>query len=191
MFAARAPVAAVPITALAALFAVQAGRVRFTFDDEAFELKTTSTDSEELKDSGENIVVGGANRWITFPCQLHQCLRMGWKDCVMDSEIPQTGGCTTVGLTCVHRTEADDCKNKIRWKYDTWVHYDFFPSKDFPILVYFKETQTPEEKWGEGPGGLDKVGGGQVHFFPAICNVEELDKMFKEKNLPSARYNPK
>ena len=88
LFAARAPVAAVPITALAALFAVQAGRVRFTFDDEAFELKTTSTDSEELKDSGENIVVGGANRWITFPCQLHQCLQMGWKDCVMDSEIP-------------------------------------------------------------------------------------------------------
>ena len=71
------------------------------------------------------------------------------------------------------------------------MNYDFFPSKDFPILVYFKETQTPEEKWGEGPGGLDKVGGGQVHFFPAICNVEELDKMFKEKNLPSMRYNPK
>jgi hypothetical protein len=139
LFAARAPVAAVPITALAALFAVQAGRVRFTFDDEAFELKTTSSDSGDLKDSGENIVVGGANRW----------------------------------------------------NYDTWVNYDYFPSKEFPILVYFKETQTPKEKWGEGPGGLDKVGGGQVHFFPAICNVEELDQMFKAKNLPSQRYNPK
>jgi hypothetical protein len=34
LFAARAPVVAVPIAALAALFAVQAGRVRFTFDDE-------------------------------------------------------------------------------------------------------------------------------------------------------------
>jgi hypothetical protein len=32
--------------------------VRFTFDDEAFELKTTSSGSSELKDSGENIVVG-------------------------------------------------------------------------------------------------------------------------------------
>jgi hypothetical protein len=42
------------------------------------------------------------------------------------------------------------------------VNYDYFPSKEFPILVYFKETQTPEEKWGEGPGGLDKKGGGQV-----------------------------
>jgi len=139
LFAVKAPVPAVPITALGVLFAVQAGRVRFTFDDEAFELKTTSAETEELKDSGENIVVGGANRW----------------------------------------------------KYDTWVNYDFFPSKDFPILVYFKETQTPEEKWGEGPGGLDKKGGGQVHFFPAICNVEQLDDMFRSKNLPSERYNPK
>ena len=29
-----------------------------------------------------------------------------------------------------------------RWNYDTWVNYDFFPSKEFPILVYFKETQV-------------------------------------------------
>ncbi len=26
-----------------------------------------------------------------------------------------------------------------------WVNYDFFPSKEFPILVYFKENQTPPE----------------------------------------------
>ena len=32
--------------------------MRFTFDDEAFELKTTSAGSSDLKDSGENIVVG-------------------------------------------------------------------------------------------------------------------------------------
>jgi hypothetical protein len=31
----------------------------------------------------------------------------------------------------------------------------------------------------------------QVHFFPAICNVEELDQMFRAKNLPSQRYNAK
>jgi hypothetical protein len=30
-----------------------------------------------------------------------------------------------------------------------------------------------------------------VHFFPAICNVEQLDDMFRSKNLPSERYNPK
>lgn len=26
------------------------------------------------------------------------------------------------------------------------------PSQSFPILVYFKETQTPEENWNVGPG---------------------------------------
>ena len=26
------------------------------------------------------------------------------------------------------------------------------PSRNFPILVYFKETQTPEEMWNIGPG---------------------------------------
>jgi hypothetical protein len=30
------------------------------------------------------------------------------------------------------------------WKYDSFVNWDFFPSVDLPILVYFKETQTPK-----------------------------------------------
>ena len=39
--------------------------------------------------------------------------------------------------------------------------------------MYFKETQTPSEKWSEGPGQFDKRKGGQIHFFPAICNVAQ------------------
>ena len=39
-----------------------------------------------------------------------------------------------------------------RGRYDTFVNWEFFPSVDVPILVYFKETQTPEESWGVGPG---------------------------------------
>lgn len=65
-----------------------------------------------------------------------------------------------------------------RWAYDSFVNYDFFPSRGLPILVYFKENQTSEEKWKEGPGGLDKKGGGQLHFFPAIANVDQLKKQF-------------
>jgi hypothetical protein len=65
-----------------------------------------------------------------------------------------------------------------RWRYDSFVNYDFFPSRGLPILVYFKENQTPEELWSEGPGGLDKVGGGQLHFFPAIANVDQLKEQF-------------
>ena len=47
---------------LALLFAVQAGRVKFVFEDDAMELKI-GNDNKNLNDSGENIVVGGANRW--------------------------------------------------------------------------------------------------------------------------------
>mmetsp|Transcript_8863 Transcript_8863/g.29608 ORF Transcript_8863/g.29608 Transcript_8863/m.29608 type:complete len:225 (-) Transcript_8863:97-771(-) len=139
LFALKAPAAGVPIGALGVLFAVQTGRVRFVLDDEAFELKVKGQSEQQLDDSGENIVVGGANRW----------------------------------------------------KYPTWVNYDFFPSLEFPILVYFKENQTPQEKWGKGPGGFDNRNNGQIHFFPAICNTEQLNKVFIEKGLPSERYNPK
>jgi len=113
---------------LATLFAVQAGRIRFVFDETAFELKQpTKEDGDELKATRENIVVGGANRW----------------------------------------------------SYESFVNWDFFPSVDFPILVYFKETQTPSELWNEGPGKLDEIGGGQIHFFPALGNAKQLESQFE------------
>ena len=85
----------------ATFLAVQAKRIRFVFDETSFELKTasltaSSSGEEVLQDSGENVVVGGANRWT----------------------------------------------------YDSFVNWDFFPSEKFPILVYFKETQTPEVSFG-------------------------------------------
>lgn len=46
-------------TVLGLLFLVQTFRIRFTFDKDAFELKQ----GDSLKDTGDNIVVGGANRW--------------------------------------------------------------------------------------------------------------------------------
>ena len=66
------------------------------------------------------------------------------------------------------------------WAYDSFVNWEFFP-RAFPILVYFKETQTPEEKWSEGPGSLDKVGGGQLHFFPAIADTSVLKEEFERR----------
>jgi len=47
------------VTVLGLLFLVQTFRIRFTFDSEAFELKS----GNDLKDTGDNILVGGANRW--------------------------------------------------------------------------------------------------------------------------------
>lgn len=113
------------IALLASLFAVQATRLRFVFDEDCFELKSVeSLGSEDLKDSGENIVVGGANRW----------------------------------------------------EYESFVNWDFYPSVDFPILVYFKETQTPQ---------ADGSSDGQIHFFPAIANVKQLKEQFELRGCAS------
>jgi len=73
------------------------------------------------------------------------------------------------------------------WRYDAFVNYDFFPAEQFPILVYFKETQTPKEFWNVGPGEqanseealANGAKPGQVHFFPAIARVDELKAGFK------------
>lgn len=32
-----------------------------------------------------------------------------------------------------------------RWKYDTWTNWEVYPSEAFPVLMYFKETQTKPE----------------------------------------------
>jgi hypothetical protein len=138
------------LTLLGLLFLVQTFRIRFVFDEEgAFELKTASSSSSngssgDLGSSGENRIVGGANRWDT----------------------------------------------------ETIINYDFFPKGWIdgpvgPILVYFKETQTPSDSWDEGPGKLandpDKIASGaavpgQVHFFPAVCNTRQMRDEFDKRN---------
>ncbi|GMI20023.1 hypothetical protein TeGR_g14574 [Tetraparma gracilis] len=67
------------------------------------------------------------------------------------------------------------------WPTSSFVNYAFFPSPSFPVLVYFKETATPRERWGDGPGALDEVGGGQIHFFPAIADVEVMKEEFERR----------
>jgi hypothetical protein len=135
------------VTLLGILFLVQTFRIRFVFDETgAFELKTSSGSGsdDDLGDSGENRIVGGANRWDT----------------------------------------------------ETIINYDFFPKGWIdgpvgPILVYFKETQTPAGSWNEGPGKLannpDKIASGeaapgQVHFFPAVCNAQQIRDEFAKRN---------
>jgi len=130
------------ITLLGVLFIVQTTRVRFVFDDEAFEVKAKPldnifSDDAQLVSSGDNFAVGGDNRW----------------------------------------------------RYDSFVNWAFLPSEDLPILVYFKETQTPKDKWEAGPGKWANSEAamakgavpGQVHFFPCIASPKELKKQFEAR----------
>eukprot|EP00586_Coscinodiscus_wailesii_P005753 CAMPEP_0172481728 /NCGR_PEP_ID=MMETSP1066-20121228/7810_1 /TAXON_ID=671091 /ORGANISM="Coscinodiscus wailesii, Strain CCMP2513" /LENGTH=254 /DNA_ID=CAMNT_0013244291 /DNA_START=143 /DNA_END=907 /DNA_ORIENTATION=+ len=129
-----------PITLLGILFLVQTFRIRFVFESDSFTLKTGNDDN--LSDTGENIVVGGENRWT----------------------------------------------------YDSFVNYDFFPrgwidQPQGPILVYFKETQTPETEWNTGPGAKanseEAIAAGavpgQVHFFPALCDAKQIRAEFERR----------
>eukprot|EP00600_Ochromonadales_sp_CCMP1393_P008817 CAMPEP_0174953824 /NCGR_PEP_ID=MMETSP0004_2-20121128/74_1 /TAXON_ID=420556 /ORGANISM="Ochromonas sp., Strain CCMP1393" /LENGTH=181 /DNA_ID=CAMNT_0016201551 /DNA_START=192 /DNA_END=737 /DNA_ORIENTATION=+ len=63
------------------------------------------------------------------------------------------------------------------WKYQDFVNWDFLPNENFPILVYFKEVQTPRDNWVEAPIVVDNLEG-QAHFFPAIANTQSLKNNF-------------
>ncbi|MED6120276.1 hypothetical protein PIB30_019426 [Stylosanthes scabra] len=65
---------------------------------------------------------------------------------------------------------------KNRWKYSTFVNWEFW-WPNFPILVYFKETQTKPE--------------GQIHFFPIIFNGKQLYDVMVERAGPSKTSAPK
>ncbi|GJP80494.1 hypothetical protein CLOP_g14143 [Closterium sp. NIES-67] len=119
LFAVDNKLAAAPIGLLGALLAFQTTRVRFVFTEEALEVRI----GQQLESSGENVFVGGENKW----------------------------------------------------KYDTFVNWEFWwPA--FPVLVYFKETQTRPE--------------GQVHFFPIIANGKQLYDVMVERCGPSKGSGP-
>ncbi|KAB1209082.1 hypothetical protein CJ030_MR6G025956 [Morella rubra] len=111
---------AAPIGLLGLLLLFQTTRVRFVFDEEALEVKV----GEQLQNSGENVFVGGKNRW----------------------------------------------------NYSTFVNWELW-WPNFPILVYFKETQTKPD--------------GQVHFFPVIFNGKQLYDVMVERAGPSKNSGPK
>lgn len=129
------------ILLLGVLFFVQAGRVRFVFNRDTFELRTLGEEGN-LQDSGENVVVGGKNQW----------------------------------------------------PYKKFVNYEFFPKGLVeaglpPVLVYFKETQTPSSEWSVGPGEMANsedalaqgARPGMVHFFPAICDTQQMKAEFEKR----------
>lgn len=63
-----------------------------------------------------------------------------------------------------------------RWTYDSFVNWEFW-WPGFPVLVYFKETQTKPE--------------GQIHFFPIIVDGKALYQVMSERCGPSKGSSPK
>jgi hypothetical protein len=70
-----------------------------------------------------------------------------------------------------------------RWKYDSITNYGFFPSEQYPVICYFKETQTPKEKWNRWFAAFDSYGRGQPHFFPGICNVRQFKEQMESRGV--------
>jgi len=90
---------------------------------------------------------------------------------------------------------------KNQWRLDKFVNYDTFPEgwidqPQGPVLIYFKETQTPKDTWTSN--GVSKRANspeaikngaklGQPHFFPALCDAKILFSEFEKrgaKKLP-------
>ena len=75
-------------------------------------------------------------------------------------------------------------------RYDSFVNYDFFPSIQLPILVYFKETQTPKDMQIKGSLGsqqMDRRDNGQMHWFPAFANARQLKEQFEAHRCKKIR----
>jgi hypothetical protein len=72
-----------------------------------------------------------------------------------------------------------------RWKYDSIAYYEFFPNADFPVIIYMKETQTPQEQWNKHLGVMDTSGGGQPHFFPGLFNGREFKAEMEKRGVKS------
>ena len=70
-----------------------------------------------------------------------------------------------------------------RWKYDSITNYGFFPSEEFPVICYFKETETPEWKWNRWFAAFDSYGRGQPHFFPGICNIDQFKEEMENRGV--------
>jgi hypothetical protein len=70
-----------------------------------------------------------------------------------------------------------------RWKYDTITNWNFFPSLEYPVIVYFKETETPVEQWDKWFAAFDAYGKGQPHFFPGIANARQFKKQMELRGV--------
>jgi len=70
-----------------------------------------------------------------------------------------------------------------RWKYDTIINWGIFPSLEFPVIIYFKETETPKEQWDKWFAAFDSYGNGQPHFFPGLANARQFKEQMELRGV--------
>ena len=81
-----------------------------------------------------------------------------------------------------------------RWTYDSVVDYGFFPSVDYPLIIYFKETATPKDQWGnfkqwgKFAGKLEPIFSnndieGQPHFMPGLMDVGDFVNQMEKRGV--------
>lgn len=69
------------------------------------------------------------------------------------------------------------------WMLSTVKNYAFLPSEGSPVLVYFRETQTPVTDRVDAPIVVDDLEG-QAHFFPAIARADQIAAGFARAGCP-------
>ena len=72
---------------------------------------------------------------------------------------------------------------KNKWHYDAITNYAFFPSFEFPVIVYFKETETSKDHWNKWFAAFDSYQRGQPHFFPGICDVSQFREQMQARGV--------
>lgn len=70
-----------------------------------------------------------------------------------------------------------------KWYYDDITNYGFFPSLEFPVICYMKETGTDEKKWNRWFAAFDSYGRGQPHFFPGICDAYQIKEEYEKRGI--------
>lgn len=68
-----------------------------------------------------------------------------------------------------------------KWNCATTVDFGYFPSKSYPLVVWFKETETPSNTWGDyGLWGQwlqnPSPTAPAIHFFPGFIDIDTWEK---------------
>ena len=172
-----------PLLLFSVFLLIQTSRVRFVFEDGAFRLQNAKPFTDELESSGENFVVGGENSWSydsfvnweffprAFPILVY------FKETQSKKMVKKGSDGILRIMLVVGLVHTDTSIRNI----NILNSLRFLTSSIQPPLQLASLVPAPEEKWSEGPGSLDKVGGGQLHFFPAIADTGVLKEEFERR----------